>query len=75
MMLEEEVKGGHHPKKERPRVHTTKACIVSMEYKIRNNNEVTQKFKPLGESYKDAQKVERLLKFTLGWDKEDVISF
>jgi len=55
MMLEEEVTGGHHPKEERPRVHTTKACIVSMEYKIRNNNKVPQKFKPLGESYKDAE--------------------
>ena len=73
-MTEEEVKGGQHPKKDRPKVHTTKACIVSMEYKIKKNEE-TLRFNPLGESYKDAEKVERLLKFTLGWDKDDLISF
>jgi hypothetical protein len=40
-MSEEEVKGGgQQPIKVRPKVHTTKACIVSMEYKIKNKDEI-----------------------------------
>jgi hypothetical protein len=36
MMMEEEVKGEHQSVKMRPKVGTMKACIVSMEYKIKN---------------------------------------
>jgi hypothetical protein len=31
--------------------------------------------KPLNESYADAEKVNQLFKNTLGWDKDDVITF
>jgi len=57
-----------------PKVHTMKACIVSMEYAIKNNDgkkEVTT----LAESYKDAEKVKQLFENTLGWDKDDVSTF
>jgi hypothetical protein len=51
-----------------------KACIVSMEYNIKNRD-LTPKIKPLDESYGDAEKVYKLLTETLGWEKRDVITF
>ena len=73
-MSREEVKGGQQPTLVRPRVHTTKACIVSMEYKIKNKDEI-EKVKPLNESYADAERVVRLFRETLGWHDDDVKTF
>jgi len=53
-MEEEEVKG--HEIKATPKVHTMKACIVSMEYKIKNNDG-KHEVATLAESYKDAEKI------------------
>ena len=53
-MSEEEEKG--QPIKATPKVHTMKACIVSMEYKIKNNDG-KKEVATLGESNKDAEKV------------------
>jgi hypothetical protein len=50
-----------------------KACIFSMEYKIKNNDN-TPKLKELGESYKDGGKVYKLFKNTLGWQEDDIIT-
>ena len=71
-MEEEEVKG--QPLKATPKVHTMKACIVSMEYKIKNNDG-KQEVATLAESYKDAEKMKQLFENTLGWDKDDVYTF
>ena len=73
-MAEEEVKRGHQKIKVRPRVYTMSACIVSMEYKIKNEDG-TPKSLPLGESYADAEKADNLLTKTLGWDRNDVWTF
>ena len=51
-----------------------KACIVSMEYSIKNKDEAP-KVKQLHDSYSDAQKVNYLLTDTLRWDKDDVKIF
>ena len=51
-----------------------KACIVSMDYKTKNNDG-TPKLKALNESYFDAKKVNQLLIKTLGWDERDIITF
>ena len=53
-MEEEEVKG--QPIKATPKVHTMKACIVTMEYKIKNNDG-KHEVATLAESYKDAEKI------------------
>jgi hypothetical protein len=55
-------------------VQTRKACIVSMDYKIKNKDE-TPDLQPLNESERDCEKVKELLEITLGWDKEDVKTF
>jgi hypothetical protein len=70
----EEVKGGKQPMKVRPKVGTMKATIVSMEYK-NNKSDDFEKFKPLSESYGDAEKVVRLFEKTLEWSKNDVSHF
>jgi hypothetical protein len=67
--MEEEVKGDQQPK-----LHTMKACIVSMEYAIKNSDATVSNV-PLGESYKDADKVKQLFEKTLGWDQDDVSTF
>jgi hypothetical protein len=36
--MSEETKGGQSPIKVKANVHTTKACIVSMEYTIKNDD-------------------------------------
>jgi hypothetical protein len=59
---------------ERADIKTMKACIVSMEYKIKNNDG-KKEVAPLGESYTDAKKVRKLFENTLGWNKDDVITF
>ena len=47
-----------------------------MKYKNTIKNEDgTPKLKELAESYDDGDKVQHLLKNTLGWDKEDVSTF
>jgi hypothetical protein len=51
-----------------------KACIVSMEYAIKNNDGKKEVDK-LAESYKDAEKVKQLFENTLGWDKDDISIF
>ena len=51
---------------ERPEPGTMKACIVSMEYKIKNTDG-KKELKTLCESYGDAEKVNRLFTDTLGW--------
>jgi hypothetical protein len=66
-MWEEELKGGELPVKPRPKVQTTKACIVSMEY-TNKNKDGTPKLSPLGEMYSDAAKVKQLFENTLGWE-------
>jgi hypothetical protein len=66
-MWEEVLKGGEMPVKARPKVQTTKACIVSMEYKNKNKDG-TPTLAPLGEMYSDAEKVKQLIENTLGWD-------
>jgi hypothetical protein len=53
MQVEEE-KG--QPIKAAPKVHTMKACIVSMEYKIKNNDG-KKEVATLAESNNDAEKV------------------
>ena len=58
-MSEEEVKGGQQRTKVRPKVHTMKACIVSMSYKIQKN-ETIYNLKQLNESHDDAEKVKQL---------------
>ena len=73
-MEEEEVKGGQPQLKVRPRVQNMKACIVSMEYKIKNLDNTPQ-LKVLGQSYADAEKVSQLFLNTLKWPKDDVITF
>jgi hypothetical protein len=60
----EEVKG--QPINLMPKVHTMKACIVSMEYKTKNNDG-KKEVATLAESYKDAEKVKQLFEKTLGW--------
>jgi hypothetical protein len=55
-------------------VQTIKACIVSMEYKIKNNDG-KKEVATLAESYSDAEKVKHLFENTLGWDKDDVKTF
>ena len=60
-------KSEQQPEKARPKVQTTKACIVSMEY-TNKNKDGTPKLAPLGEMYSDAEKVKQLLENTLGWD-------
>ena len=37
-MMSEEVKGETQPIQVRPKVHTTKACIVSMEYSMESTD-------------------------------------
>ena len=60
----------------KPKVHSMKACIVSMQYKETiKKDDGTAKFKELAESYNAGQKVQHLLENTLGWDKEDVSIF
>lgn len=44
-----------------------KACIVSMEYKKKNNIKI-EELDELKYSYSDAKKAEELFKITLGWD-------
>jgi hypothetical protein len=73
-MSEEEFKSGQQPSKVRPKVSTMKACIVSMKYEIQLNDEII-KLDQLNESYADAEKLNNLFKNTLGWDKDDVITF
>ena len=51
-----------------------KACIVSMEYKIKNFDNTPQ-MNLLAQSYADAEKVSQLLLNTLKWPKDDVITF
>jgi hypothetical protein len=51
-----------------------KACIVSMEYAIKNNDG-KKEVDTLAESYKDAEKVKQLFESTLGWDKDDISTF
>ena len=51
----------------RPYLYSMKACIVSMDYTIKNDDK-TPILKPLNESYGDAKKVNQLLVETLGWD-------
>jgi hypothetical protein len=74
MMVEEEVKGGPPFIKMKPRVHEMKACIVSMEYKIKNLDNTPQ-LKVLGQSYADAEKVSQLFLNTLKWEEDDVVKF
>ena len=45
--MSEESKGGQHPIKGKAKLHTTKACIVSMEYTIKNSDK-TPKLNSLG---------------------------
>jgi hypothetical protein len=66
-MEEEEVKGGQPFIKLRPQVYTMKACIVGMEYKIKNRDN-TPNLKQLSQSYADAEKVNKLFMNTLRWD-------
>jgi hypothetical protein len=73
-MEEEDVKGGDPFIKLRPQVHSMKACIVSMEYKIKNADN-TPKLNLLAQSYADADKVTDLFCDTLKWHKKDVIRF
>jgi hypothetical protein len=73
-MEEEEVKGGQPFIKLRPQVHTMKACIVGMEYMIKNS-EKPSNLKQLGQSYADAEKVYQLFMNTLRWHKDDVRKF
>ena len=73
--MEEEVKGGQPQLKVRPRVQNMKACIVSMEYKIKNEKKITPQLKQLAQSYADAEKVSQLFLSTLKWPKDDVITF
>jgi hypothetical protein len=54
-----------------PKVQIMKACIVSMEYTIKNNDG-TPKLQHLSEMYSDGEKVKQLFECTLGWDKKDV---
>jgi hypothetical protein len=63
MQVEEE-KG--QPIKVAPKVRTMKACIVSMEYKIKNTDG-KKEVPTLGESNKEAEKVNKLFENTLGW--------
>jgi hypothetical protein len=67
IMISEETKGAKQPAKAKPKLHTTKACIVSMEYSIKNEDK-TPKLDPLSLSNDDAEKVNRLFTKTLGWD-------
>ena len=73
-MEEEEVKGEEPFIRKTPLVLTMKACIVSMEYKIKNKDN-TPELKLLAKSYKDAEKVLKLFFDTLKWHKDDVITF
>ena len=76
MMWEEEKKGGHLPINVQPKVHTMKACIVSMKYTDTiKKDDGTPKLKELAESYDAGEKVKQLLENTLGWDTEDVSTF
>ena len=69
----EEVKGQPI---EKPIVNTMKACIVGMQYKIKNNDEEkTPKLDLLAESHSDAEKVKKLLEETLGWQSDDIETF
>jgi hypothetical protein len=45
-----------------------------MEYKIKNDNK-TPILKELNESNADAEKMNQLFLNTLGWDKDDVVTF
>jgi hypothetical protein len=74
-MEEEEVKGAQPQLKVRPRVQNMKACIVSMEYKIKNEENNTPQLNQLAQSYADAEKVSQLFLNTLKWPKDDVITF
>jgi hypothetical protein len=51
-----------------------KACIVSMEYKIKNNDG-KKEVATLGESNKDAEKVKKLFESTLGWQSNNISTF
>jgi putative protein kinase ArgK-like GTPase of G3E family len=51
-----------------------KGCIVSMEYKTKNNDG-KQEVAALAESYKDADKVKDLFEKTLRWDSKNVSTF
>ena len=63
----EEIKG--QPIEEKPKIHSMKACIVGMEYSDTiKKDDGTSKLDKLGESYKDAEKVKKLLVETLGWE-------
>ena len=73
-MDREEVKGGQGPIKGKPKVSTMKATIVSMAYQ-NNKSDEFEKFKPLNESYADAEKVVRMFENTLDWDKNDILNF
>jgi hypothetical protein len=73
-MSEEEGKVIQQQVKARPKVHTMKLCIVSMEYKIKNKDK-TPNLRQLNESYKDAEKVRDLFETTLGWDLNDITKF
>ena len=48
-----------------------KACIVSMEYTIKNNDR-TPNLPPLDKMYSDGEKLKKLLENTLRWEKNDV---
>ena len=51
-----------------------KGCIVSMEYKTKNNDG-KKEVAPLAESFKDAEKVKQLFENTLKWDSKNVLTF
>ena len=67
----EEVKCEQQPIKVKPKIHTMKACIVSMEY-TNKNNDGTPKLPELSKMYSDGEKVKQLFQYSLGWDKDDV---
>jgi hypothetical protein len=66
-----ESKREQQPIKATPKVQTMKACIVSMEYTIKNNDG-TPKLPELSKMYSDGEKVKQLFQYSLGWDKDDV---
>jgi hypothetical protein len=74
MMKEKEDKEENQSTEVKPKVKTMKACIVSMEYVVKNKDG-TPKLPPMDENYRDAEKLKHLLTKTLGWDQEDVLTF